>query len=253
MVDREEAREVELTGLGVVALLAVVASGVLGGGAQSLLGFGGAFLTVPVLAVVAPELLPGAMVVAILPLSLVMVWRGRAHVDVRAAGRLTIGRLPGIVVGAAIVALLPTRGLVVAIALVLVAAVIISAVGPEVPVTPRTELLAGFASGITGTAAALGGPPIGLLYRGAAGRTLRPTLALVWAVGLGPILGSLAVVGALGRDELAVGAVLAAAMLLGLVLAVPLLERVPDVGLRRAILGWAAAGAVLALARALVG
>jgi uncharacterized protein len=242
--------ELDVAGWGVL-LVAVAA--LAGGAAQSALGFGAAFTTVPALAIVAPELLPGAVLVALLPLSVVMLLQGRSGTDLRAATRLTLGRLPGIAVGTAAVALLPTRGLTVATGLLLLLAVVASVGGLTVAVTPGSELAAGFLSGVTGTAAALGGPPIAILYRERGASMLRPTLALVWAVGLVPIIGSLWLAGEFTAEQARAGAPLGVAMLVGLVVAAPLVRRWPDEVFRRGVLGWAAVGAVGALARGLVG
>lgn len=225
----------------------------LGGVAQSTLGFGAAFATVPALALAAPELLPGSMVVAVLPLSVTMVALGRRHLDGRALARLTVGRLPGIVVGALIVAALPVRGLTVLIALALLAAVASSAVGWELAVTDRRELAAGFLSGLTGTAVALGGPPLALLYRGREGAVVRPTLAAVWAIGGVPTLIGLALVGEFTRAQAQAGAALSGVLLIGLWTGASLVKRVADDRLRLAVLWWAALGAVLALWRAVAG
>lgn len=240
--------DVPLWGLVVVTLAAIA-----GGAAQSALGFGAAFTTVPALAIVAPDLLPGSVLVALLPLSLVMLADGRGRTDVRAAVRLTIGRLPGIAVGTVVVASLSPRGLAIAIGVLLLAAVVASVSGWSVAVTPRSELVAGFASGLTGTAAALGGPPIALLYRERGASVLRPTLALVWAVGLLPILGSLWLAGEFTADQARAGTVLGVAMVVGLLLAAPLVRRWPDELFHRGVLGWAAIGAIAAVGRALLG
>jgi uncharacterized protein len=240
-------------GVATWGVLLVLIAATAGGAAQSALGFGAAFTTVPALAIVAPELLPGAVLVALLPLSVVMLLQGLSSTDVRAAMRLTVGRLPGIAVGTVAVALLPTRGLTVATGLLLLVAVVVSVGGWTVTVTPGSELVAGFLSGVTGTAAALGGPPIAILYRERGATTLRPTLALVWAVGLLPIIGSLWLAGEFTAEQARAGALLGVAMLVGLVAAAPLVRRWPDEVIRRGVLGWAAVGALGALARALVG
>lgn len=235
------------------ALALVLVAALVGGLAQSLLGFGAAFTTVPALAVVAPQLLPGSVLVGILPLSVVMYLQARDDVDVRAVGRLSIGRLPGILVGAAIVAWLPTRSLTIAIAALLLVAVAALAAGAELAVTAPREMVAGFVSGVTGTAAALGGPPLALLYRGSASSYLRPTLAAVWAVGLVPILVSLRVAGEFTLQQAQAGTVLAVVMLLGLAVAGPVLGRVEESTLRLGILWWAGLGGILAAGRAMIG
>ncbi len=233
-----------------LALIALAACA--GGVAQSTLGFGASFTTVPALAVIAPELLPAAMIVAIVPLSVVMVLRSRAELDVRGLGRLTIGRLPGIAAGGWVVATLPTGGLTIGIAVLLLGAVAAAAVGWQVTVRPGTEIVAGALSGLTGTAGGLGGPPLAVLYRGRAGAVMRPTLAGVWAVGAVPALTSLAVAGELVAAQVRAGGLLAVAMLTGLLVAEPIVRRVPDATIRRAVLGWAAIGGLLALVRTLL-
>jgi uncharacterized protein len=231
-----------------LALLAAVTAG----GLQSTLGFGASFVLVPALAVAAPELLPGAIVVAIVPLSVVMIASQRGGLDLPVVGRVTLGRLPGIVLGGVVVASLPSRALTVAIAVVLLLAVGSVAGGWEVEVTRTNELLAGAASGLTGTAAALGGPPLAVLFRGTAGAVMRPTLAGVWLLGSLPVLVSLHLAGSLTGTQVRIGVLLGVATVLGLVLARPAVIRLPDHILRAAVLWWAGAGAALALGRALL-
>jgi uncharacterized protein len=238
--------------LGAPELLALAVAGTVAGALQSSLGFGASFVMVPTLALVAPEMLPGAILVAVIPLSVGMILVQRDGLDLPAVGRVTLGRLPGIVAGGALVGALSVDALTVAIAIVLLAAVASAACGWEVPITRRNELTAGVVSGLTGTAAALGGPPMALLYRGAAGAHLRPTLAAIWLVGSAPILVSLATFGSLTLAQVLLGGLLAVVMLVGLTLAHPLVDRLSDGTLRRLVLWWAGAGSVVALARAVL-
>jgi hypothetical protein len=81
---------------------------------------------------------------------------------------------------------------------------------------------------------------------------MRPTLAGVWLVGSVPALLSLHLAGSLTTHQIRVGGLLGIATVTGLVVARPLVARLSDETLRRAVLWWAGAGAVMALARALV-
>jgi uncharacterized protein len=235
------------------AVTVVVVSSLLGGVAQSSLGFGAAFAVVPALAFTAPELLPGSVLVGILPLAVVMAVRERGGIDVPALGRLTVGRLPGIVTGAAVVAMLPTRALTAVIAVLLLTAVAASALGVEIAVTRPREIVAGYVSGLTGTAAALGGPPLAILYRGRDGAMLRPTLASVWAIGLLPAIGSLALAGEFTTVQFRAGIAVAGLMLFGLIGGAVVIRRVPEGTIRAAVLWWAGFGGALALGRAVFG
>ena len=236
-----------------LALPAVVLAAVLGGALQSTLGFGASFTLVPALAVFAPELLPGAVIVAIVPMSALMIARDRHGFDGWAVGRVSLGRLPGIAAGGLVVAFLPLRWLTVAIAVVLLLAVASVAGGWRLEVTRPREVLAGAVSGLTGTAAALGGPPLALLYRESTGSVLRPTLAGVWLIGTVPVLIALALAGSLTIEQATAGVWLGVAMVVGLTAAAPAVARLADGTLRRLVLGWAAVGAVLALGRAVLG
>jgi uncharacterized protein len=236
--------------LALVGVLAVLTSAVMGGALQSALGFGASFTLVPVLAVLAPDLLPGAVVVAIVPMSILMILRDRQGLDAWAVGRVSLGRLPGIALGGVVVALLPGRWLTVAIAVLLLAAVASVGAGWQLSVTRTREVVAGLVSGVTGTAAALGGPPLGVLYRNSTGGVLRPTLAGVWLLGTLPVLASLTLAGSFTSHQARIGVVLGAAMVLGLTVAAPGVRRLGDGLLRHLVLTWAGAGAVLALWRA---
>lgn len=163
--------------------------------------------------------------------------------------RVTAGRLPGIAAGGALVGALSVTGITVAVAVTLLLAVGVAAAGVEVAVTRRREVLAGAISGLTGTAAGLGGPPLALLYRGSTGDRLRPTLAAVWLVGSVPALASLGWFGALHVEQVLLGGWLGLAALGGLVLAAPGVRRLPDRLLRSAVLWWAALGAVATIVR----
>lgn len=236
-----------------VALPLVLLAALLGGALQSTLGFGASFTLVPALAVLAPELLPGSVIVAIVPMSLLMIARDRRGFDVHAVGRVSLGRLPGIAAGGVVVAMLPLRWLTVAIAVILLGAVASVAGGWRLEVTRPREVAAGMVSGVTGTAAALGGPPLALLYRESAGAVLRPTLAGVWLVGTLPVLLALALAGSLTGEQALAGTWLGAAMVAGLTVAAPAVARIDDRMLRRLVLAWAGVGAVMALGRAVLG
>jgi uncharacterized membrane protein YfcA len=242
-----------LVSAGPVAVLVVAAAAVAGGVAQSTAGFGAAFVTVPALALVAPELLPGAMLVAALPLSTVMATVGWARLDRPAAIRLMLGRLPGIALGTAIVAAAGVRLVTAIVAVVLLGAVAAAAAGWQLAITPAREVAVGVVSGVTGTAAALGGPPVALLYRGRDPQVLRPTLGLVWAVGIVVALPGLWLTGSFDGVQAVIGGLLGLLLLLGFLLSRGLVRRLAAERIRTFVLVWAGVGGAAALVRALLG
>lgn len=235
-----------MTGL---EILVVVLSAVAGGAVQATLGFGGSFIMVPAVAVLVPEALPGAVLLGLLPLTAWVAWRDRRAVDRTAFVRISVGRVPGMAAATAVVALAPDRVLTLVIAGVLLLAVGATAAGWSVAPTRATQGVAGVVSGFTGTAAALGGPPLAILYRDAAGDDRRGTLSSVFALGIVIGLAMLATVDEFGAGDAPMGLLLGASLTGGALLMAPVVRRFSDDALRRAVLVWAAVGAVAALVR----
>lgn len=245
----------------VVCGIAVVA----GAAVQGVLGFGLALVAVPVLAWVVPSVVPVAILVSVLPLVVVAALREWSHVDLRGLAVAFIGRVPGGVLGAAAVALLPVRGLQLVVAATVLAAVGVTGAGdalrrrsgetrpadrrPSAPVL----VAAGAASGLGGTAAGIGGPPMALAYRGSGGPTLRATLSAFFLVGSLLSLGMLAVAGEVTTTALLAGLAFTPAVGLGYLLAEPMRHRLHRRGVRAAVLGFSALAAVALAVRALTG
>lgn len=168
----------------------------LGAAFQGVVGFGLAFTIVPLLAVVEPLAVPTVPLLLALPLLVGVVLTDVGSLDVRGSGLLMLGRLPGTVLGGALLLLVQTSllGVLVGVALLVSVAAAVRAAAPTL--TTRTQLLAGFASGVMGTAAGMGGPPLSLAYRGRPASVLRPTISVALLAGVGM---SMAAVLALGR------------------------------------------------------
>jgi hypothetical protein len=233
-------------------LVAVVAAAALGGAVQATLGFGGSFVMVPVVTLVVPEALPGAVLLGLLPLTAKVTWTDRASLDVPTFRTVALARVPGILLGTWLVTIVSTRGLTLAVAVALLVAVGAAVAGREVPRTATSLRTLGFVSGVTGTAVALGGPPLALVFHRQGGAERRATMSAVFTVGIVLALASLAVAGEFGTQDAGTGALLGAALFGGSFVAGPVVRRVGDDWLRSAVLVWAAVGSVVAGARALL-
>lgn len=217
----------------------------LGAAVQGTIGMGIALVSVPVLALVDPALVPVPQMVLALVLNGAMLWRDRGAVDTSSLGWVIAGRLPGAVLGAWLVAALSARLLAVAVAATILAAVGILASGVTVARNPSTGFLAGIGSGVANHVAGMGGPALVLIYHRAAGPTLRSTLALVFLVGNVINLAARAVAHQIVPADLTLAALLLPPMLLGLWSSRLIIPRVEGRILRAAILwvsGLAAAG-----------
>jgi uncharacterized protein len=232
--------------------LVILAAMVVGSTLQGSVGFGQNLVVVPVVALFAPDALPGTLIIAGLPLSILMARREHPGLDRTGLSWLTVGRVPGTVLGAVVVAVVSADvlgGLAGGIVLV---AVLLSVASPPIPVNPTTATTAGFAAGALGTAAAIEGPPQALLYQHHPGATLRATLAASFVIGTAMSLVALVVAGEIRGWQLVLALGLVPGVLLGLALSRPLAYRLHGHSLRPIVLLVAGVAGVAAVVRALL-
>lgn len=233
-----------------VVLVAVAVT--FGAALQGAVGLGLGVAAAPLLALWAPRLVPGPLLAGAAVLSLLLALREHRAMDLHGLGWALVGRMGGSVLGALAVAALPRPWLDVTLGVLLVLCVVLS-LGPWHLEPKRGSLLGmGALSGLTGTAASVGGPPMAVLYQRSPGPRLRATLNGYFLVGTTISLLLLAVVGRFGTTEIrhtatsVLPGVLAGFLLSGP--ARPLLDRR---GLRPAVLVVSAAAAVLVALRGL--
>ena len=127
--------------------------------------------------------MPGPLLVSGLALTLLVARRERDSIDLLGVKWGLVGRVPGVAIGAFALALIPEAIDVAAgRASWSLAGVALGGSRLRITPSPRVLLVAGFVSGIFGTIASIGGPPLALLYqhetRAAAARHARRLLHL---------------------------------------------------------------------------
>jgi uncharacterized protein len=237
--------------LSAVEYLVTLAVVTVGAAVQGTLGFGANLLAVPVLALFEPAAVPAATTMMALPLANGMAVAERRHVDWPGVGWLMVGRIPGTMVGAAIVAVVAASTLSVLAGAAVLVAVALSLVTTTVVVNRATTMSAGLASGIMGTATSIGGPPLALLYQHHEGPILRSTLAVTIGIGTVISLGGQAVAGAVHGWQLLLALSLLPGVATGLALGRVVSRRVDERWLRPAVLAFATGAALLAVGRGL--
>ncbi|TLF62164.1 sulfite exporter TauE/SafE family protein, partial [Nonomuraea sp. KC401] len=209
-------------------------------------------VAVPVLTMIEPDLMPGAvqMVNLAMPLfTLASEWR---RVEWRGVGFALLGRLPGSVIGALIVVYTSIYARSIFVAVMVVIAVLLTARAMSVPRTGVTLTSAGFVSGITGTATGIGGPPVALVYQSAEGPQIRATLAMFFCLSALQSLGILALVGELPVQAVAAGVTLVVPMAIGFLASGPLRRYLDGGRARTAVLVVATASALGLIAQNVV-
>jgi len=187
---------------GFLLALVVVTAGSL---IQGSIGLGLGMVGAPLLMLIDARLVPGPLLIASLGLVLLVLRRDRHDVDLSGLGWAVGGRVVGTAAGAVAFALLSARDLSLLFGGLVLLSVAMSLSGLRLRPMAWTLVPAGLLSGLMGTTTSIGGPPIALVYQHATGARLRATLSSFFAIGILLSLAALALVGRMGRLELALG------------------------------------------------
>ncbi len=241
-----------MLGLGPAAVVASVLVVFVGASVQGSLGFGLGMIASPVLTMIDHAFVPGAVMIAVLPLSVGVVVTDRAHVEWYRVGLALTGRVPGVVLGSLAVAAWSDRLIAFAVAASVLLAVVASATTLQLRPDGRTLLVAGGASGFMGTTTGVGGPPMALTYQHSDPRAMRATLAAFFTIGAVMSVVGLVVSGEIGTRQWQLALLLLPSVVAGL-LASRVLNRLVDADRARpVILAACTLSALVLLAQQLV-
>ena len=136
----------EALDLSAVGFLAIFLAVFVGALVQGAIGFGLNLVAVPVIAVYQPAVLPAAPIIFALPMTLGSALRERAHIDSSAVFWTTMGRLPGVVLGAWVVSILTPEALSLVIGGIVVLAVLMSVASIRISIDRRSQSIVGRSS-----------------------------------------------------------------------------------------------------------
>jgi uncharacterized protein len=231
----------------------VVALALLAGATvQSLVGLGLGLVAAPVITMVEPRLMPELMLWLACTYPLVTLAGEREDIHWAGLGWSLPPRLLGTALGVAAVATFSTKVLSLGVAVMVLAAVLVTWLAVRLPMTRGSLMTAGLVSGFSGTATSIGGPPMAILYQHRPPREIRTTLAVYFMVGAALSLAGLALAGQLGLREALLAVCLAPVLPLGAVLGRVLRRRLPAHRVRGAVLLICASSALVLLVRSLL-
>jgi uncharacterized protein len=231
----------------IVALVMLVGALIQGG-----VGFGMNLLAAPLFALVEPDLIPGPLLLAAVSLTILVARRDRAATDRRGLGWALVGRVPGTIAGALLVASISARGVAIAVGVAVLVAAALNVRDLGLRPTPRVLVTAGVVSGFSGTVSSIGGPPLAVVYAHEPGPVVRGTLSMIFVIGGALSIASLVAVGEVGRGELAASLALQPPLLLGFALSGRLATHLDAGRTRAAVLAVSVAGAVAVIVKELV-
>jgi uncharacterized membrane protein YfcA len=235
-----------VTGIQFAAATAVMAIGSL---VQGSIGFGLALLAAPLLALIDPAFAPGPLLVGNAALTLLMTRREWHAARIGDLGWALGGRILGIGAALAVMAMLSPRGIDLWFGGIVLLAVAMAAGGLRFRLTPGTLFVAGVTSGIMGTATAIGGPPMALIYQHESGPRIRGTLSAYFTVGAVLSAAGLALAGRFGARDFANGLLLCPGIALGYAGSHRMLPLVDRKGIRPALLVVSGVSAALLILR----
>ena len=180
-----------------IALLLFVSSAV-----QGVLGFGFAVIASPIIVQINPNLVPQLLALLGLPIALRVFFREKDGVDLSKVKPLIIGRLVGGPIGLLLLLNLSEKYLSIAVGVIVLIGGLGSFFGWVINRNNLNSFFAGTFSGIFGMVAAVGGPPVALLYRNTKSQEFRPSLNIVFSIGILITLSLLVLSGNLFTDHL---------------------------------------------------
>lgn len=187
----------------------------LGAFVQTSIGFGLAIVSAPLLFLISPAYVPGPVILATMANCAFNLWYFRAHLNVRDLMPAMVARIPGSFGGAMLLWLLSVEMLAVFIAVVIALGALANYLRLSIPFNRFSLAIAGFCSGLMGTATAIGGPPMAILLQGQAANVIRGQLAAFFLFSCVISLSVLLVTGHFGGRELLMGLLLMPGILLG--------------------------------------
>jgi uncharacterized protein len=233
---------------------AVIAAAVLlGSVVQSAVGLGVGLVAAPVTTLLEPSLMPGALLMVALLMPCLTLVFDHHDIDWPGLNWSLPARVAGTVVGVWVVTTLSQRELGIAIGVMVLLAAAATWRAITVPVNRGTLSVAGFTSGITGTATSIGGPPIAILYQHRPAREIRTTMAVYFLIGAALSLVALFVSGDLDADQAVAAGELLPFLALGAVLGAFARRSIPAHVVRPAVLLVSSGSALVLLVRSLMG
>jgi len=216
---------------------------------QGAVGFGMGILGSPILMFVDPRMVPGPVLASTMLFTLALSVRERRAIDLAGLRWAIVGRLVGTAPAAWVLAVLPAAQLRLLFGGIVLFAVLLSVSGLRVAPRPPALLIGGLLSGIMGTIAAIGGPPLALLYQDAPGAQVRGTLSGLFFFGTIVSLTALVLVGRFGIDELRLTLAMLPGALFGFLLSPRFASRLDRGYTRRAVLSVATVAGLLVVIR----
>jgi len=185
---------------------------------QSSISFGFALISSPILIMFNPSFVPVPLLLSSLLLSIIMVIRDRQSINIRELKMPLLGRIIGSLLSALIISIISEVIFGIIFGFIIILGVLISFLDYDIKTTEFNLLIAGFFSGLMGTIAAIGGPPIALAYQNRKGSVIRATLSGFFVIGTIISLLAISVFKGVNFNEIKLFLFIAPALIIGFII-----------------------------------
>lgn len=185
---------------------------------QGSIGFGLGPFSVPLLVLIDPGFIPGPLLLVSTYLTFSLFRRERQSLHKEGLGWAIGGRIFGSALGAGLLLIIPSENLSMFYGVLVLFAVFLTTSGLKLKLIPRNILFAATLSGMMATSAAIGGPPMALVYQHGSGPRLRSTLSAIFLIGSVFSLLALIWIGKFGQQEIIKALILIPGIALGVYL-----------------------------------
>ncbi len=232
-----------------IALIGLIV--LVGSTLQGSVGFGMGLLASPLLILIDPRFVPGPILLSTLVLVSLLTLRERHAIDLHGIGWAMVGRVGGTAAAGLVLVSLPGDRLVLLFGFLVLAAVAMSLSPVRLAPVRPVLVAAGLISGVLGTIASIGGPPMALVYQNESGARIRSTMSGFFIAGTILSLAALRGVGRFGLYEVRLALLMLPALLAGYLLSGWTVGVVDRGYMRRAVLAVSAASGVVIVIRQL--
>lgn len=156
---------------------------ILGAFLQSVIGLGYVMLVAPFLVLYNPDFVPVPMLLIGTFLPLLIVWRDRRAIHFAGIKSAIGGRIIGNVLAVGLLTIISQNTYMLIFGGLIIVTVILSTLTFNIRPTAVNVGIAGILSGLMGTLAAVGGPPMAIVYQNEKGDVIRATLSGFFVLG----------------------------------------------------------------------
>lgn len=219
---------------------------------QSLIGLGFVMLVAPFMVMYDPDFVPVPMLLVGTFLPLLIVWRDHKTIDFTGIKSAVVGRIIGNILAVWLITIISQNTFMLIFGGLVIFTVVLSSYTFNIRPTSVSVGIAGLFSGLMGTLAALGGPPMAIVYQNQKGAVIRATLSGFFVIGTLLSLVFLSIAGKVSLNDFKLFAYMVPGVLIGFYLSQYAVDYVDRGYIRKAMLSVSFLAGILVVVKAIV-